>query len=89
MNMTTEAKTKTEKPAKKAGAKKTEKKAVAAKEPRESIRSRIFALFQKKGIDNVTFEEAEAAAQKVKPDTAFAASHLAWYRTKYKELQKA
>ena len=52
---------------------------------REGVMYSIFELFDSKGIDNVTYDECEALARQVKPDTRFDKSHLSWYKNKYKE----
>lgn len=43
----------------------------------------IYALFDENGVDNVSYEECEAVAKSVKPETAFNKGHFSWYKNKY------
>ena len=71
---------------KKKSSKKAQDKATGTGYKRGALRTALFTLFDKKGVDEVTYEQAEAAAKKAKPDTAFNAQHFAWYKNAYKNL---
>ena len=51
---------------------------------RGGIGKAIYTLFDEKGIDNVTYEECEIIAKKIKPDTKFNTNHFSWYKNKYR-----
>lgn len=51
---------------------------------RSGIGKAIYDLFDEKGIENVTYEECEIIAKKIKPDTKFNTSHFSWYKNKYR-----
>ena len=51
---------------------------------RGGIGKTIYDLFDEKGIENVTYEECETLAKKIKPDTKFNTSHFSWYKNKYR-----
>ena len=51
---------------------------------RGGIGKAIYGLFDEKGIENVTYEECETLAKKIKPDTKFNPSHFSWYKNKYR-----
>jgi predicted transport protein len=51
---------------------------------RGRIGKTIYDLFDEKGLDNVTYEECEIIAKKIKPDTKFNTSHFSWYKNKYR-----
>jgi len=51
---------------------------------RGGIGKAIYDLFDEKGIENVTYEECEIIAKKIKPDTKFNTSHFSWYKNKYR-----
>jgi len=55
------------------------------KKTRPGIGAAIYALFDDKGINNVSYDECEAAAKSVKPDTAFNKGHFSWYKNHYKK----
>ncbi|KKL88946.1 hypothetical protein LCGC14_1919570, partial [marine sediment metagenome] len=44
----------------------------------------IFDLFDKHGVDNVSFERALKAAKKAKPDTTYGKAYFSWHRNDYK-----
>lgn len=71
------------KPAPKAAAKVAEK--AAPKEKKQSIKAAIFALLEKKGVDEVTADEMEKVARSINPKTAFKASHPGWYRAAFRK----
>ena len=52
------------------------------------IKNAIYMLFDEKGVDNVTYDECEAAAKKAKPDSAFNKNHFSWYKNQYKKSRK-
>jgi len=56
--------------------------------PTRGIMHSVFELFDKKGVDNVTYHECESIAKEVKPDTKFGKSHFSWYKNKYKRKRK-
>lgn len=81
----------TPKPAAKAATKKVSKAPSKAKplaepkkpkEKKPSIAMAIRDLIERKGVDNVTTEEAVSLAKKIKPDSRFSSRHLAWYKSK-------
>lgn len=47
----------------------------------------MFALFDEKDVDTITYDECEALAKQVKPDTKFGKTHFTWYKNKYRELR--
>lgn len=49
------------------------------------IGTAIYALFDEKGMDNVTCEECKELARQVKPDTAFNKNHYSWYKNQYRK----
>lgn len=55
---------------------------------RGSLNAAIMELFEKNGVDEVTLEQAQKVAKKVKPDSPFNANHLAWYKNKYRNDQQ-
>ena len=58
------------------------------KTKRVTISSVIYSIFQEKGVDKVTLQEATKAAQAIKPDTKFDESHLKYYQTKFRQMGK-
>ena len=50
---------------------------------RGGIGQSIYELFDKKGIENVTYEECETLAKKIKPDTKFNPRHFSFYKNEY------
>ena len=50
---------------------------------RGSLIKSIYALFDDKGLDSVTYEETRKLAKSVKPDTAFNKYHYSWYRNDF------
>jgi len=52
---------------------------------RPTITNSLFKLFDKKGVDNTTYDECESIAREVKPNTKFGKSHFSFYKKKYKE----
>jgi len=52
---------------------------------RQTITHSMFELFDQKGVDDVTYDECESLAKRVKPDTKFDKSHFSWYKNKYKQ----
>lgn len=56
---------------------------------RPSIRSAIFEMFDKVGVDKVGLAEALKKAQSVKSDTKFSKWHLYYYRKVWKDKQYA
>ena len=55
---------------------------------RGGIGQSIYELFDEKDIENVTYEECETLAKKIKPDTKFNPSHFSWYKNEYKRKRK-
>jgi predicted transport protein len=49
------------------------------------ISGAIYALFDAKGVDNVTYNECESLARRVKPDTKFNKNHFRWHKRAYKK----
>jgi len=56
--------------------------------PPKGIMHSVFELFDKKGVDNVTYHECESIAREVKPDTKFVKSHFSWYKNRYKRKRE-
>ncbi len=56
---------------------------------RGGIGQSIYDLFDEKGIENVTYEECETLAKKIKPTTKFNPSHFSWYRNEYRKKSNA
>jgi len=54
------------------------------KEKKQTIRAALYALFEKKGVDKVTVEEATKVALAVKPDSKFNKWHLYFHRKNYR-----
>jgi len=50
-----------------------------------TIMHSMFELYDEKGIDNVTYDECEVLARRIKPDTKFGKTHHSWYKNKYRE----
>jgi hypothetical protein len=63
-------------------------KKVITDHPTRGIKHSVFELFDKKGVNNVTYQECESLAIKVKPDTKFGKSHFSWYKNEYKRKSK-
>lgn len=55
------------------------------KKTRPGIGTAIYALFDDKGVDSVSYGECEAVAKSVKPDTAFNKRHFSWYKNHYRK----
>jgi predicted transport protein len=49
------------------------------------ISGAMYALFDTKGVDNVTYDECESLAKRIKPDTKFDRHHFSWHKGKYKK----
>jgi predicted transport protein len=45
----------------------------------------MYALFDAKGVDNVSYDECESLARHIKPNTKFNRSHFSWYKGDYKK----
>ena len=58
------------------------------KESRVTIKSEIYKLFDKKGLEKVTIEECITVAKRVKKDTKFKMSQLSYWRSKYRVSQR-
>jgi hypothetical protein len=54
---------------------------------RGSLTAAIYALFDKKGVDNVGLDEALKLALSVKSDSKFNKYHLAWYKNAYRNKE--
>lgn len=54
---------------------------------RGDLMKAIFALFDRKTVDAVTFEEAVQVAKAAKPNTTFNRKQLAWYKNHYKNVK--
>ena len=54
------------------------------REKKQTIRATLYALFEKKGMDKVTLEEATKVALAVKPDSKFNKWHLYFHRKNYR-----
>jgi len=50
---------------------------------RGSLGTAIRELFDKKGVDNVTYDECEKLAKKIMPTTKFNKQHFSWYKNDY------
>ncbi len=51
-----------------------------------SITHEIYKLFEEKGPNNVTLEEATELAKSLKPDTKFDKTHLSYHRCNYRKI---
>jgi len=49
------------------------------------IISAIYSLFDRKGVENISYEECEAIARRIKPETKFNRYHFSWYKGVYKK----
>jgi predicted transport protein len=49
------------------------------------ISGAMYALFDAKGVDNVTYNECELLARRIKPGTKFNKYHFSWYKGVYKK----
>jgi predicted transport protein len=49
------------------------------------ISGAMYALFDAKGVDNVTYNECESLALRIKPGTKFNKYHFSWYKGVYKK----
>lgn len=59
--------------------------ASTGKSQRGQVDRTIYKLFDEKGVDKVSYEECEALAKQVKPDTAFNKNHFSWYKNHYRK----
>jgi hypothetical protein len=64
------------------------KKASKSGYKRGSLGNAIRSLFDKKGVDSVTFEEAEKIAKSIMPTTKFNKYHFSWYKNDYRNRQE-
>jgi predicted transport protein len=48
------------------------------------IISAIYSLFDRKGVENISYEECEAIARSIKPSTKFNRNHFSWYKRDYR-----
>ncbi len=55
---------------------------------RGSLSAAIYELFDKKGVDEVTYDECLELAKSVKKDTKFDKYHFSWYKNKYRQLDE-
>jgi len=49
-----------------------------------TITGELYALFDEKGIDGVTYQEAEDLAKRIKPDTKYDKGHFSWHKRDYR-----
>lgn len=66
---------------KKSGAKKTGYK-------RGSLMRAIYELFDRVGVDKVTYEQTEKLAKKTLPTTKFNKYHFSWYKNDYRNKKE-
>lgn len=52
------------------------------------IKNTIYTLFDEKGVDGVSYQEAEDLAKSIKPNTAFNKGHFSWYKRDYQKSSK-
>jgi len=64
--------------------KKADKEGKVKKEQKNSIAKALYALFDDRGVDKVSFEKAQKVAQSVKEDSAFNEQHFSWYKNQYR-----
>jgi len=55
------------------------------RKPRRGISGAIYSLFDTKGVDNVSYDECESLARRIKPETKFNNYHFNWYKGVYKK----
>ena len=51
------------------------------------LRKTIYAMFDKVGVDKVTYDQCEKLAKKTMPATKFNKAHFAWYKNDYGQRQ--
>jgi len=66
-----------------------ETKQVSLSGRRGTIINAIYGLFHKKGVNEVTYEECETLAKRIKPNTAFNKNHFSWYKRDYQKKTNA
>ncbi len=52
------------------------------------ISGAMYAFFDAKGVDNVTYDECESLARRIKAGTKFNKYHFSWYKGVYKKRNK-
>lgn len=52
-----------------------------------SISEAIFKLFDEKGVESISYQQAEDLAKELKPNTKFNMGHFNYYRSKYKSAK--
>ena len=60
------------------------KKSKKTKYQRGGLGKAIFALFDKVGVDKVTFERALKVAKAAKPDTTYGKAYFSWHKNHYR-----
>jgi len=65
----------------------TEKRSTKKKKAykRGDLGRAVYALFDKVGVDNVTYDQAEAVAKRIMATTKFNTYHFSWYKNKYNQ----
>ena len=53
-----------------------------------SLMKGIYDLFDRKGVDKVTYEETLKLAKSILPTTKFDKSHFSWYKNDYRNKQE-
>ncbi len=86
------------KPTERADLEDTEKKVTKKKKTKDGKKSKkkkgpgMFAslciLFDKKGVNKVTYQQAKACAKEAKPDSNLSSGHFKWYKKQYKDKKK-
>ena len=64
------------------------KKFKKAKKKSMGLFTSLCNLFDKKGINKVTYSDAKACAKEAKPDSNLSEGHFRWYKKKYKKDKK-
>lgn len=59
----------------------------SGKKKRKTISGAMYAFFDSKGVDKVTYEECLKLAKSILPSTKFNKYHFSWYKNKYEQRE--
>lgn len=69
--------------------KKTSKsKSKSKKKKGPGMAASLYVLFEKKGVNKVTYQDAKSCAKKAKPDSDLSQGHFRWYKKKFKDQKR-